>query len=522
MDQRLPPAVAKDDATPAVPRGDAPSVDPIVSRRWVLVGLMTTMMLAAMDSTIVSTAIPQIVGELGGFSLFTWVFSVYMLVQTVTIPVYGKLADQYGRKPILMGGMVIFLLGSTLCGAAWDMTSLIAFRGVQALGAGAVMATVNTLAGDLFSLKERARIQGWLSSAWGFSAIVGPVLGGTFAEHANWRWIFLINLPVGALAMVLIGKNLHETFERHKHRIDVAGAMLVFWTIGLLMFNLSQAGDAWGWVSAPSLGIFGLVLLLVGATIWVERRAAEPILPGWLWRRRVFSATNFAMVCMGIVMMGPIAYLPMFAQSVFDVGAIFAGFILATTSLSWPISSSMSGRLYLRIGFRDTALIGAAIVLIASLGFLLLPYPGSPWLVILDQLAFGAGFGLMSTPLLVGVQAAVGWRQRGVVTGANMFSRYLGQSLGAAIFGVIFNASMAGQVAQAPPAIHAQLPTSLDEMIAALRDSALDIPLREFLRHAVSSSTHHIYLGMAVVAALTFVSLLIAPRHFPSIDEEPR
>lgn len=492
----------------------------IVSRRWVLLGLMTTMMLAAMDSTIVSTAIPQIVGDLGGFSLFTWVFSVYMLVQTVTIPMYGKLADQYGRKPILMGGMVIFLIGSTLCGAAWDMTSLIVFRGVQALGAGAIMATVNTLAGDLFSLQERARIQGWLSSAWGFSAIVGPVLGGALAEHANWRWIFLINLPVGALAMYIIAKNLHETFERRKHRIDLAGATLVFLTIGLLMFNLSQAGIAWAWGSTTSLGIFGAVFVLALLTVWVEQRAEEPILPGWLWRRRVFVGSNLSMICMGIVMMGPIAYLPIFAQSVFGAGAILAGFILATTSITWPISSSLSGRLYLKLGFRDTALIGGVIATLAAAGFLLIPYPGNTWLVILDQLAFGAGFGLMSTPVLVGVQSVVGWNQRGVVTGANMFSRYLGQSLGAAIFGVIFNNQMAAQIAQAPANIQTHLPGELDQIVSALQDKATDAEVASFLRRAIFESTDQIYIGMLVVAVLTVLSLLIAPRRFPTIEEE--
>src|SRR5690625_4480288 len=179
---------------------------------------MATMMLAAMDSTIVATAIPQIVGELGGFSLFTWVFSIYVLAQTVTIPVYGKLADQYGRKPILFAGTLIFLAGSAASAGSWDMLSLIVFRGFQGLGAGAIMATVNTLAGDLFNIRERARVQGWLSSVWGFSAIIGPALGGAFAEYASWRWIFLVNIPVGAISIFLIGHFLHESLEKHRHR----------------------------------------------------------------------------------------------------------------------------------------------------------------------------------------------------------------------------------------------------------------------------------------------------------------
>src|SRR5699024_2949119 len=184
---------------------------------------MATMMLAAMDSTIVSTAIPQIVGDLGGFSLFSWVFSIYVLAQTVMIPIYGKLADQSGRKAILIVGTVIFLVGSAASAASWSMVSFVVFRGLQGLGAGSIMATVNTLAGDLFSVRERARVQGWLSSVWGFSAIVGPALGGAFAEYVSWRWIFLVNLPVGLVALGLIGKFLHEDVARRRHRVDYAG-----------------------------------------------------------------------------------------------------------------------------------------------------------------------------------------------------------------------------------------------------------------------------------------------------------
>lgn len=214
-------------------------------RRWILAALMCTMTLAAMDTTIVSTAIPQIVGDLGGFRLFSWVFSIYLLAQTVSIPIYGKLSDLFGRKPVMVIGTVIFLAGSTACSAAWDMNSLIAFRGIQGIGAGAIMATVATLAGDLYSVRERAVIQGWLSSVWGIAAITGPLLGGAFAEYLSWRWIFLINLPIGAVAISLIGKYLHESFERRKPRIDYAGSISVLAAVGLLIFGLLQGGQAW-------------------------------------------------------------------------------------------------------------------------------------------------------------------------------------------------------------------------------------------------------------------------------------
>lgn len=488
-----------------------------VSRSWILAGLMATMMLAAMDSTIVSSAIPQIVGDLGGFSLFTWVFSIYVLAQTVTIPVYGKLADQYGRKPIIIGGTLLFLAGSAACAGAWSMTSLIVFRAIQGLGAGSIMATVTTLAGDLYSIRERARVEGWLSSVWGFSAIVGPTLGGFFAAYASWRLIFLVNVPVGAVALFLISRYLKETVEHRRHRIDYGGSGLVLATIGLLVFGLLQGGQVWPWLSMPSLTVFVAVIALAGATIVVERRASEPILPGWLWRRRVLSGSNLAMVGMGIVMMGPIAYLPTFGQSVMGLGAITAGLVLAAMSIGWPLASSLSGRVYLKLGFRDTALGGAVLMIIAPLGFLALPDPAPAWAVAVDQVVLGAGFGLLSTPLLVGIQSVVRWENRGVVTSANMFSRYLGQSLGAAIFGAIFNAALAQKLASAPAALQDTLPHNLNHLMATLQSSSTATQAEDFLRQAINTAMQHIYVGIIFFALLTLIFVLLAPRHFPIV-----
>jgi Arabinose efflux permease len=490
-----------------------------VQRRWILAALMMTMMLAAMDTTIVSTAIPQIVGDLGGFALFSWVFSIYLLAQTVTIPVYGKLADVFGRKPVLIIGTVIFLAGSMASALAWNMSTLIVFRGLQGLGAGSIMATVYTLAGDLYSVRERAHIEGWLSSVWGVAAIVGPTLGGAFAEYASWRWIFLINLPVGVVAITLMARFLHERPEHHHHTIDYAGSGLMLLAGSALIFALLQGGQAWPWLSAPGIVAFAVASVLIGATAWVERRAAEPILPRWLWRHRVLAGANLAMVGMGLVLMGPNTYLPTFGQSVLGLGAIAAGLVLASMSIGWPLASSWSGRLYLRIGFRDTALCGAVLVVLAAFGFLALPFPGSVWPVLLDQLLLGAGFGLLSTPLLVGVQSTVTWRDRGVVTGANIFSRYLGQSLGAAIFGAIFNSAMARELARAPVALRPHLPHDINAVIGALHSQELPGTAERYLRRAMYTATHHVYVGLAVVALVTLAIVLLTPRRFPVARE---
>lgn len=380
---------------------------PVAHRRWILAALMLTMMLVAMDTTIVSTAIPQVVGDLGGFALFSWVFSVYLLAQTVTIPVYGKLADTLGRKPVLIVGAVVFLAGSAASACAWNMVTLIVFRGVQGLGAGAAMATVNTLAGDLYTVRERARVQGWLSSVWGIASVLGPTVGGSFAQYVSWRWIFVINLPIGAVAITLIGRFLHEEVSRRTHHIDYRGAAAMLVTGGALIFGLLQGGQAWPWLSAPSVVVFAVFIAGAVATVLVERRAAEPVMPGWIWRRRTLAGANAAMIGLGLVLMGPNTFLPTYAQAVLGLGAIAAGLVLATMSIAWPTASALAGQLYLRLGFRDTALLGSGLVVAATAGFLALPYRPAVGLVVADQLVLGAGFGLLSTSMLVGVQSTV-------------------------------------------------------------------------------------------------------------------
>lgn len=491
-------------------------------RAPVLAALMLTMALAAMDTTIVSTAIPQIVGDLGGFSLFSWVFSIYLLAQTVTIPVYGKLADLFGRKPILIVGSLIFLVGSAASAFAPSMVWLIVFRGLQGLGAGSIQATVATVAGDLYTLEERGRVQGWLASVWGVAAIVGPTLGGSFAEYASWRWIFLVNLPIGAVALTLIWRFLHEDVQRRRDRIDYLGAALILAAGGMTIFALLQGGTAWAWWSAPSVISIAIAGGLIAVTLAVERRAATPILPLWVWRKRLFAGSSIAMLGLGLLVIGPSTFLPTYAQAVLGLGPIAAGLLLATSSITWPISAALSNRLYLRIGFRDTALIGALFCVSGAAIFLLLPYPPAVWALVAVTLIMGAGYGLISTPTVVGVQSAVGWSERGVVTGANMFARFLGQSLGAAIFGAISNATLRHQLAQTPASVRDRLPQNVNEVSDSLKHPAtLGTAGMEYLRHALSAATSHIYLSLAIIGALTCLCLLIiSPRRFRLASEK--
>ncbi|MEU9625895.1 MFS transporter [Streptomyces luteogriseus] len=478
-------------------------------RGAVVAALMLSMALAALDATIVSTAVPQIVGDLGGFSVFSWLFSGYLLAVTVTLPVYGKLSDTFGRKPVLIAGSVVFLLGSLLCAVAWNMGALIAFRVVQGLGGGALQGTVQTLAADLYPLKERPKIQSKLSTVWAVSAVAGPGLGGVLAAYADWRWIFLVNLPIGVVALWLIVRHLHEPErETVPHaRVDWAGAVAVFACGGVLLTALVQGGVAWPWLSAPSLALFGAGLALVAVVVLVERRAAEPIIPGWVWRRRTIAAVNLALGALGLLMVAPSVFLPTYAQSVLGLAPVAAGFVLSVWTLSWPVSAALSQHVYRRIGFRNTAMLGIGTAALILFAFPFLPYPGQAWQPTLLMLLLGAALGLFQLPLIVGVQSTVGWAERGTATASVLFCRQTGQTIGAAVFGAVANGVLAARLGGAG---------DLDSVTRAL--DAGTAP--EATRRAIADAVHAVYLGAAGAAALAFLVLLfLAPRKFPVLED---
>jgi multidrug resistance protein len=470
---------------------------------------MLSMALAALDATIVSTAVPQIVGDLGGFSVFSWLFSGYLLAVTVTLPVYGKLSDTFGRKPVLVAGSVVFLVGSLLCALAWNMGALIAFRVVQGLGGGALQGTVQTLAADLYPLKDRPKIQSKLSTVWAVSAVAGPGLGGMLAAYADWRWIFLVNLPIGAVALWLIVRHLHEPGrEKRTHaRVDWAGALAVFACGGVLLTALVQGGVAWPWLSAPSFALFGTGLALVAVVVLVERRAAEPIIPGWVWRRRTIAAVNLALGALGLLMVAPTVFLPTYAQSVLGLAPVAAGFVLSVWTLSWPVSAALSQHVYRRIGFRNTAMLGIGAAALILFAFPFLPYPGQAWQPTLLMLLLGAALGLFQLPLIVGVQSTVGWAERGTTTASVLFCRQTGQTVGAAVFGAVANGVLAARLGGA---------SDLDSVTRALGSGTAP----EATRRAIADAVHAVYFGASCAAALAFLVLLfLAPRKFPVLGD---
>ncbi|MTD16817.1 MFS transporter [Nakamurella sp. YIM 132087] len=425
---------------------DRASVGLRSERGPVLLSLMVAMSVVALDSTIIATAVPSVVASLGGLSQFPWLFSAYLLAQAISIPIYGKYADVIGRKPIVLTGIALFLIGSIGAGVAWDMTALIVFRAVQGLGAGAVQPMSMTIVGDLYTLRERAKVQGYLASVWGMSAVVGPALGGVFSEWVSWRWIFLINIPLCLLAGWMLWARLHEKVQpRDRKPVDLGGAFLLTIGCGLIVLGLLEGGQSWAWGSPVGIGVFvvGAVLLVVFGI--VERHAADPVLPLWVIRRPLLVSAGMTSLVLGAVTLGFSSYIPTFAQTSLGAGPLAAGFALATLTIGWPIAASLAGRMYLRLGFRVTALIGATIAVIGTGLTLTLDIDASLWHIAAFCFVIGLGLGWVANPTLISAQNSVGWSDRGVVTGTNMFARSLGSAIGVAIFGAAANSVLDGR-----------------------------------------------------------------------------
>jgi EmrB/QacA subfamily drug resistance transporter len=452
----------------------------------ILAALMLSTSLVALDSTIVATAVPSIVADLGGFSEFPWLFSVYLLAQAVSVPIYGKLADIIGRKPIMVFGIGLFLLGSILCAVAWGMVPLIVFRALQGLGAGAVQPMSITIAGDIYTLAERAKAQGYLASVWAVSAVVGPTLGGVFSEWLTWRWLFIINIPLCVLAGWMLVSRFSEKVHRVRHRIDYVGSITLTVGATLLILGLLEGGQAWAWWSAPGIVVIGGGVALIAVFLVVQRRAAEPVLPLWVFSRRVLVASAVIAVLVGAVLLGLTSYVPTFVQAVLGTGPLVAGFALATLTIGWPISATLSGRFYLRLGFRTTALIGATLAVAGSLLTTSLGPASSVWLVGLCCFVVGLGMGLIASPTLIVAQSSVGWAERGVVTATNLFARSIGSAVGVAGFGALANASLTGT------------------------GNAADNPA------AVAAATHDVFVATAVLAACMLVAALLLPGGRPT------
>ncbi len=454
------------------------------------------MFMIAIEATIVSTAMPQIAGQLGDLHLYAWVFSSFLLTQTATTVVFGKLADLFGRKPVLLVGIAVFLLGSTLCGLAWSMSSLIVFRLLQGVGAGAIQPVSLTVVGDLYSVEERGRIQGWLASIWGISSVLGPLTGGLIIQHLSWSWIFWINLPIGLAAAMGFTVFLREDVASRVRSLDVAGAALFAMTIAALMLAITEAGTIGG--SRTAFWSGAVFLLGAMSFVWQERRARDPMLAFSLWGRRAIAATNITTMLSGMAIIGLTTFLPMFVQGVMGRSPLVAGFALTAMVLGWPVGSTVAARNFRRFGLRATLLFGAALLPVGALAFLVLTPGASPAVAGGGSLVMGLGMGFLSTAAIVLIQDSVGWAERGSATASNIFSRNLGSTLGATVLGGVLNLSLAR---------HGGSGAADFEAIRQLLDHPGQVAGGSALRASLGQSLH---LTFWAVFAMTVLTLLLA------------
>ncbi|HET7616441.1 MAG TPA: MDR family MFS transporter, partial [Bacillales bacterium] len=416
-------------------------------RPLVLASLIIAMFMAAIEGTIVATAMPKIVGDLGGFSLYSWVFSAFLLMQAVTTLIYGKLSDLFGRKPVFMFGVLVFLVGSLLCGFSTSMLMLIVFRLIQGIGAGAVQPIATTIVGDMYTIKERAKIQGYLASVWGISAVLGPLAGGFIVQYSDWAYVFWLNVPLGILGLIGVAVFFHENIEKQSRSIDYIGSGLCFIAVSSIMVVFIQSGSGWTWTSPPSLVLIGLFVVSITLFLVQEKNAKSPMMPLRIWNNRLVALANTATLTSGMILIGLSSFLPTYVQGVMGYSAVTAGFTLTMLSVGWPIASTLAGHIFMRIGYRKTAVFGGISLLVGALFFVFLDPAKSPVWPGIGSFFTGVGMGLTSTTFIVSIQNSVDWKTRGVATASNMFMRMLGSSTGAALLGGILNARLKAYLA---------------------------------------------------------------------------
>ena len=466
------------------------------ARRWVTTACMLAMFMAAVEGTIVAIAMPKIVAELGGFELFSAVFAAYFLCQAVSTPIYGRLSDLYGRRPVFLGGAALFLLSSAACGFAWGMVPLVAFRTLQGLGAGAIQPLAITIVGDIYEPADRARMQGWLSSIWGISAVAGPALGGFIVQHLSWSLVFWINLPIGAATVAILLIYFREDAQPRRHRIDYLGALLLSLGVGAAMLAIVQE-ESLGPGRAALLGAFGALAL--AALVVQERRASEPIIPFRLWRHRVIAIGNFGGLAIGALMMGVSGFLPTYVQGVMGRSPTVAGAVIATSSVAWSVVGIGASRMMVRTSYRTTGAIGGVLLLAGTVLLIALRPDRGPLWAAAGAFLIGSGLGFCNTTFIVAVQSAVTLSERGAATAATMFMRVIGQSLGAAVAGAILNFG----VARAVPGAAGAAGGEINRLLAPEMRARLGAATVARLGEAIAASLHDVYVITFVLAAAT-------------------
>jgi EmrB/QacA subfamily drug resistance transporter len=481
------------------------------NRRFVLVCVIIAMFMSAVEATIVATAMPRIIADVGGFSLYAWVFSVFLMAQAATTVTYGRLADTFGRRPTLIVGLSIFLAGSLMCGFAWSMPSLIIFRAIQGIGAGSIQPIANTIIGDHYAPEERATIQGYLGSVWGIAAIIGPLIGSIIVQHISWSWIFWLNIPFCLLTIVGLTLFLREKIAPKRHAIDYLGAVLfAVMIITVLMVLTPGHSDI---LAQTSSKVALTLVFLLSAALFVlqERRAPEPMISFDFWSDPLVASANGATLIAGMLVIGMTSLLPIYVQGVLSRSPLVAGMTLTTLSIGWPLASIVASRLYRWLSPRNTLRLGGLIIFCAGLMF--------PWLGLSDGVALAAtgclvlgfGIGLLITTSTILVQSSVDWSRRGSATASNVFARILGSTLGASILGAVMNFGIARASSNAGNAATFDTIRELLDQPAG----AVSTPTQHALQQTLFSGLHLTFWAISFLALTTFlIALLVPAREF--------
>ncbi|EUJ39255.1 MDR family MFS transporter [Brochothrix campestris] len=470
--------------------------------KWVTVAIFVSTFMTAIEGTIVSTAVPRIVSELNGISIMNWVFSIYLLTSAVCVPIFGKLADIYGRKPIFIIGTIVFMIGSALCGFAQDMTQLIIYRAIQGIGAGSIMPLSFIIIADIYSVDKRAKIMGLNGAAWGIAGIFGPLLGGFIVDYLTWHWIFFINVPIGIILIILMKMYFHEEVSKTEQTIDYIGTFLL--TIGLvaLLLGFQLAGDTLSWLAPSVLIAFAIALVFLGLFVWQENRTKYPILPLPMFKNSSFTFANCVAILASAFLIGVNVYMPMWVQGILGLSATIAGFTLAPMSITWILGSFIGGKMIENSTIRRVIGLGTFVIALAGLWLMVLTQTASIWLFLGASAVMGLGFGITITMTTITAQNVVAPTDMGSATSVNTLFRTLGQVMGMAVFGTIFNSVTTRHLADATTAgvTHANLTQLLNPNHAPIAAEAV-----AQLKHILFSGLHTVFIAMFIITLITFI-----------------